>query len=513
MAMTETRPETGATAATASEQAGPSGLEILVGSGDHRTTGVVFIGFSLLFLVISFIVRALVGIDVLTDNGFLGVFGTLSNLSSQVGLVFVGVVPLILGLAIYVVPMQVGSPAIAFPRAVTLSLWTWVLGAGVFITSAALKGGIGGGNDDAARLGNVSLGVLLLALGLGTVAVMTTVVAHRPFGMGLARVPLFSWSMLVGGAVWLLSFGSAFAHIIVGQISQSGAEALATNFSNGIAWLLRAPSVYMIAIPVLGIAGDVVARAANRRLANYFVFQTFIGAFAVLSFGAWVQSPTAVRTAVWTVVALLIGLPVLGLLGGLADTLRRGRVKFDAAVIASLLSLLLLLGAVAAGLLIALDNAGKGELVGFNSAELAAAQAFFAVGAALVGAIAGLFGWSPLILGRPAKKGAATGAVLLTAGGTALMATTALIAGLVQLDGKDTGYQAFGVLGAIGAVVALFGVVATLAATLGAARTGDEEGAEELSGLTLEWAGSAQPLDAPPVQSAFPLLDTAEENA
>ena len=513
MAMTETRPETGAAAATASEQSDPAGLELLVGSGDHRTTGVVFIGFALLFLVISLVVRALVGIDVLTDNGFLGVFGGLSDLTSQVGLVLLGVVPLLLGLAIYVVPLQVGSPAIAFPRAVSLSLWAWVLGSGVFIASAALKGGIGGGDDAAARLGNVSLGLILLALGLATVAVMTTVVAHRPFGMGLAKVPLFSWSMLVGGAIWVLSFGSAFAHVVVGQITHSGAQALATNFSNGLAWLLRAPTVYMIAIPVLGIAGDVVARAANRRLANYFVFQTFIGAFAVLSFGAWVQQPTAVRTAVWTVVALLVGLPVLGLLGGLADSLRHGPVKFDAAVVGSFVSLLLLLGAVAAGLLIALDNAGHGQLVGFNGAALSASQAFFAVGAALVGAIAGLFGWSPLIFGRGEKKGAATGAVLLTAGGAALLATASLVAGLVQLDGKDTGYQAFAVLGAIGAVVALLGVVATLVATLGAARAGDEEGAEELSGLTLEWAGAPRPLDAPPVQSAFPLLDDAEENA
>ena len=117
MAMTETRPETGAAAATATEQSDPAGLELLVGSGDHRTTGVVFIGFALLFLVISLVVRALVGIDVLTHNGFLGVFGGLSDLSSQVGLVFLGVVPLILGLAVYGVPMQVGSPAIAFPRA------------------------------------------------------------------------------------------------------------------------------------------------------------------------------------------------------------------------------------------------------------------------------------------------------------------------------------------------------------------------------------------------------------
>ena len=51
MAMTETRPETGATAATTSEQAGPGGLELLVGTGDHRTTGVVFIGIAVFFLL------------------------------------------------------------------------------------------------------------------------------------------------------------------------------------------------------------------------------------------------------------------------------------------------------------------------------------------------------------------------------------------------------------------------------------------------------------------------------
>ena len=53
----------------------------------------------------------------------------------------------------------------------------------------------------------------------------------------------------------------------------------------------------------------------------------------------------------------------------------------------------------------------------------------------------------------------------------------------------------------------------TLSATLGAARSGAEEGAQELTGLTLEWAGAPRPLDAPPVRSAFPLLDDAEENA
>ncbi|MFM7069349.1 MAG: cbb3-type cytochrome c oxidase subunit I [Actinomycetes bacterium] len=509
--MTETRPDAGAAGGTP-EQAGSGSLERLFGTADHRTLGVVFIGFSLLFLIVMFVGRLLFGIDGATDNGVLSSYAGMTDLSSQVGLVLLGVVPLLIGLAVYVVPLQVGSPSIAFPRAVAFSLWMWVLSSGVFITSVALDGGVGGGDDAASRLGNVSTGALLLSLGLATVAVMTTVVAHRPFGMGLARVPLFAWSMLVAGAVWVVSFGSAFAHVLIGQISHQGAQALAANFSAGLSWLLRAPSVYMVAVPVLGIASDVVARSAGRRLAPYFVFQTSIAAFAVLSFGAWAQVPASSQNIVWTGVALLIGLPVLGLLGGLADALRRGPVKVDAALIGSLLSVLLMLGAVAGGLLIALNNAGHGQLIGLSNASLAASQAFFVVGAALVGAVAGLCGWSPLIFGGVASP-KALGALLVLAGGVALMGTAALVAGLVQIDGADTGAQAFAALGGLGAVLALLGVLGSWVAALGAAKEGTDGESNDLSGLTLEWAGGPRPIDAAPVQSEYPLLDDTEENA
>ena len=40
-------------------------------------------------------------------------------------------------------------------------------------------------------------------LALGSIAVATTVLSHRPLGMGLSSVPLFSWSMLVAAPVWI----------------------------------------------------------------------------------------------------------------------------------------------------------------------------------------------------------------------------------------------------------------------------------------------------------------------
>jgi heme/copper-type cytochrome/quinol oxidase subunit 1 len=517
MALTETRPQTEGTPDGSPDRPVPGPLERLIGSGDHTSIGRLFIGFSLILTLLALVTRAVVGADVATDNGFLGGRTTMLGTSSLVALVLIGVVPALLGLAVSVVPLQVGSPAIAFPRAVALSLWTWLVAAGIFITSVAINGGVLGTDTNAAKLGNVSMGAMMVALGLGSVCVATTVVAHRPFGMGLPRVPFFSWSMLVGAVLWILTLASAFAHVIVGQISQADAGGLATNFTQGIGWLTRGPSIYMIAIPVLGIAADVAATASQRRITQYGIVQGIIGAYAVLSFGAWAQLPRSINTVVWTVFALAIAVPVIGLLGALADVLRRGKVQTSPALVLSLLSVLLLLGSVLAGLLQALDLAGKGTLFGFNAAALGAAQSAFVVSAALGGALAGLFHWSPLVWGGPVRSGAgnATAALVFLGGG--LLATGQLVQAVVQLDGKDTAGQLFGGLAALGALLLAVGVLSGFLASLGAARdAADGDGADDdVAGLTLEWAfptpavGGVAP-DLPEVSSPYPLLDARE---
>ena len=200
----------------------------------------------------------------------------------------------------------------------------------------------------------------MASLVLGAVLVATTVVVHRPMGMRLANVPLFSWSMLVGSTIWIATFGSVMAHVLLGQVSHLSAEGLVENFGSGIYWLLRGPAIYMVAIPVLGIAGDVLPAMTGRRLKHYGVFQGLIGAFAVLSFGAWAQLPSSVNTVVWAGFALAVALPILGLLGGLAESLRYGKAKINGALVCSLTSLLLLLGGAIGGVLQAFDTLGHG---------------------------------------------------------------------------------------------------------------------------------------------------------
>ena len=64
-------------------------------------------------------------------------------------------------------------------------------------------------------------------------------------------------------SLWLVTLGSAVAHMFLGEVAKMGPAALATNFSENLIWVFRGPAVFAFAIPVLGIAVDVVASATG----------------------------------------------------------------------------------------------------------------------------------------------------------------------------------------------------------------------------------------------------------
>ncbi len=512
MALTETRPSTDDDAVADGPTTAPSPIEELVGSGDHLTIGRLFIGFSLVFLALASLGLLLGGIDALDSDGLIGLVDSLWN-SALAAMVMMGALPLLLGIAIYIVPLQVGSPAIAFPRAAALSLWGWVISAGIFAVGVALDGGVSGNDLDGARLSNVALGAMMVSLSLGAVCVATTVLSHRPLGMGLSKVPFFSWSMLVAAPVWILTFGSTVAHVFVGQISQADAPALAAGYAAGISWFLRVPAVFMLAIPVLGIAADVVAKNVGRRVAPHGVVQALIGAYAVLSFGAWTQTPRALQTFVWVIWVLLAAVPVVALLGALADCLRHGKPTASAALVGSVLAFLHILGAVLAGALQGLDTSGSGSLFGFDTAALEWSQGFFLMGAAVVGGLAGLAHWSRRLVAAPAPEAQAKGAITAVLAGSGLLASAYLVEGLAGANDQSLTAEVLAALVAVGAVLTLLGALGGLGMVLSAARSGaDNPDPDDDGGLTLEWAPAGVPVagvarDLAYVNSPYPLLD------
>ena len=525
MALTETRPEADRAAGDlAGGSQPPTAIERLIGSGDHLTVGRLYIGFGLFFTALAALGLALSGVDGLSDDGLLGLTPALAS-SSLVALVLMGVLPTLIGLGIYLVPRQVASPAIAFPRAAALSLWSWLIAGAIFLTGVALDGGIGGPDLEGARLSSLSMGAMMISLSLGSVCVATTVLSHRPLGMGLAKVPFFSWSMLVAAPVWILTFGSTVAHVSLAQIAQFDAEGIAVGFDTGIAWFLRVPSIYMIAVPVLGIAADVVAASSRRRIRAYGPVQGLIAAYAIASFGAWTQTSRALQTVVFALAAVLAAVPMLALLGALGDTLRRGRVALSTALLGSLLAPLLILGAALAGALQAIDYAGSGTIWDLQPAMITGSQTVFLVGAAACGAIAGLAHWSRRLWSAPAPEGPGRGGVAAVFLGAGLVATIHLLQAFLARGGESgLDPAAFNAIVAVGALVLAVGVLSGLAMTVGAARIGSEHpDPDDDEAMTLEWyppgpvVAGAEFVDLEVVRSPYPLADlrgdTDEEDA
>jgi hypothetical protein len=147
------------------------GLYRLVASNDHKMVGRLWIGASLLFLVATTILgvvsslerTSLDGIDIFGDVPTYFQAWTLFRTAS----IFMVAIPLFIGIATVVTPLQVGSPSIAFPRLAAASFWTWLVVSGIHIASFLADGGLGptaGTNSEGTLLSIISLGFMIVAL-------------------------------------------------------------------------------------------------------------------------------------------------------------------------------------------------------------------------------------------------------------------------------------------------------------------------------------------------------------
>jgi heme/copper-type cytochrome/quinol oxidase subunit 1 len=509
----------------------PTGLAAVVGSGDPRTVGKLFVGTSLLFLLMAGVVAVLVGFERVDLSGFevldSDVVRQVFTLQS-IAAVFLGILPLLIGLATAVVPLQVGASTVAFPRASAAAYWTFLASGGVVLAAYALDGGPFGNDGEAVALFVAAFIALLVALAVATVSVVTTVLTLRAPGMSLRRAPLFSWSMVVGGTVWLLTLPVLAAVMLLvyvdlryGQQFLGGSDGV----YDRIAWSFWQPTLYVFAVPALGIIADVVPVFARRRHHRHTTAMALIGLFGALAFGAWAQigfsvdgqsDPTDwLYDGVWIAVGFLAVVAVVGLLGLWAATLGRGQVRLGTPLILALFAGLLIGGGVAAGAVTVIEEANV------LTTTWASGQEILMVLGTLVAAAAGLAFWAPKIYGKLLPDGLVRlGATLLTIG-AGVAAVAYGIAGLydqprsiaASLDGVseiDT-VETLNLVAAVGLLVAVAGALAVVGALL-APKRGRAVADDPWEGHTLEWATTSPPpvgnfATVPEVTSEAPLYD------
>lgn len=526
MSMTETRPETEIAAPVQVDDSPietPKGLAGWLSSTDHKVVGRLWISTSFIFLVVGGVLGSLLGAERL-ESGMeivdLGIFEQIYSLHGEVA-IFLFLVPFFIGLATYLVPLQIGATEIAFPRGASFAYWGYLASGGLLLGSYMADGGLSGSSKVGIDLYLLSMIFLNVTLCVALVVILTTIIAMRTPGMTLLRTPMLSLSFLVGGGLTLLATPVLITRFVDLYVSHHFGGTMASFASPD--WYWTVPQVYVLAIPALGIALEIIPVLAKSRISPYGAGLIFIGLAGVLGFGAFAQVGPVFDDLLYVGMGLAAVLPILGLLGLIGDVMRRGSFSVKAPILLALGSLILFLlsaGAGAASVIEALELRNTVWRVGQMHLVLE--------GAALSAALAAVWFWAPKIWGVTLSDVGGKIVFLLTFSGSLLLAAPDLINGLVEDQGiaaiefdPDTSVAALNKIGSGGGVLLLLGVVVAIGAILSsiAKRKSSPVSNDPWGGFTLEWSTASPPppanFDAPIalVTSPTPVLDSRSDGS
>src|SRR5919204_6218773 len=287
----------------------PTGLLRWATTVDHKDIGILYLVTTLVFFSLGGIEALLIRVQLaVPGNTFLQADSYNAVFTMHgVTMIFLVVMPLLLGFANYIVPLQIGALDMAFPRLNAMSYWLLLFGGLVLYW-----GFLNGNPPDTGwfsyaplteRPYSMGSSVDFWALGLlitsfGTIAtgvnLLVTIVKLRAPGMGWFQLPVFSWMSLVTAFLILAAIPALTAAQIMLLIDRylgahffdvaAGGDAVLWQH---LFWYFGHPEVYIMALPGFGIISEIVPVFSRKPLFGYGVVVASGIAIAFLSATVW----------------------------------------------------------------------------------------------------------------------------------------------------------------------------------------------------------------------------------
>jgi cytochrome c oxidase subunit 1 len=336
-------------------------LAAWLSSTDHKVIGHMYLITSFFFFLVAGIMAMIMRAQLIRPNQHLVSDQQYNQLFTMHGtiMLLLFATPLFVGFANELVPLQIGSPDVAFPR---LNLFSYYLfafgglillfsflapgGAAAFgwyayspLTSAVYSPGIGG---DMWVMGLVLSGFGTI---LGGVNFVTTIFCMRAPGMTMFRMPIFTWNILLTSMLVLMAFPVLAAALLVLEIDRKlGAQVF--DSANGGAilwqhlfWFFGHPEVYIVALPFFGIITEVLPVFSRKPL---FGYKSLVGAtiaIAGLSMTVWAHhmfTTGAVLLPFFSFMTFLIAVPTGVKFFNWVGTIWRGQLTFESSMLFAL---------------------------------------------------------------------------------------------------------------------------------------------------------------------------------
>jgi cytochrome c oxidase subunit 1 len=519
----------------------PGGAITWLTTTNHKRIGILYMITTFVFFLVAG-VFALVMRAELTAPGLQFVDAQLYNELFTIhgtAMIFLFVAPFGIGLANYLLPLQVGAPDMAFPRMNALSYWLFLSGGLlIFAGFATATGAADAGWTSYVPLAEARyvpgpgldlwiVGLLLTSASsiMGAINFLATAILLRAPGMTMWRVPLFTWTVMVNSLLILVSFpplATAFTMLFVdrrlGGVFFDPAAGGSPVLYQHLFWFLGHPEVYIMILPFFGVISEIVPVFSRKPLFGYTGLVLATLAIAGLSMGVWAHhmfTTGAVSNPFFSGMSFLIAVPTGIKFFNWIGTMWRGKLSFPAPMLFAIGFLLnFLLGGIT-GVMVASPP------IDFHVQDTHFVVAHFhytIMGGSVFAIFAAIHFWWPKFTGYRLRAGLGVATFWLTFAGFNLTFMPLHFLGLEGMPRRiadylpSDGWTGLNVLATIGSGLLGVGVVVFLANLALSRRRREPAGGDPWSANSLEWTTTSPPPEhnferLPEIRSERPAFD------
>ena len=338
------------------------------------------------------------------------------------------------------IPFQVGARDMASGFLNMLSYWFFfasctVMTASLFVEMGPASGGWTiypplsalpqaiPGSGLGMTLWLVSMVLFIGSALLGGINYVVTIINLRTKGMSMTRLPLTIWAFLITAILGILSFPVLFAAALLLLFDRSFGTSfyLSDIFINGaplhysggspilfqhLFWFLGHPEVYIVLLPALGLASEVISTQSRKPIFGYKAMIGSMLVIAFLSFVVWghhmfITGMNPFLGSVFVFTTLLVAIPSAVKVFNYLATLWKANIVLSPAML------------FAVGLVSFFISGGlTGIILGDSALDINLHDTYFVVAhfhivmgsSAIFGMFAGIYHWFPRMFGRMMDK-------------------------------------------------------------------------------------------------------------
>ena len=334
---------------------GPKGLLRWLLTTNHKEIGTLYLIFSLSMFFIGGIFALVVRAELFQPGLQLVQPEFFNQMTTMHGLIMVfgAVMPGFVGLANWMIPLQIGAPDMALPRLNNFSFWLLPVAFTLLLSTLLMPGG--GPNFGwtfyaplSTTYAPPSTTFFILALHmagissiLGAINIIATILNLRAPGMRMMDMPLFVWTWLIT-AFLLIAVMPVLAGVITMMLLDINFGTSFFNAAGGgdpvmfqhIFWFFGHPEVYIMILPAFGIVSAIIPTFARKRLFGYASMVYATSSIAILSFLVWAHHMFAVGLPLvaelfFMYTTMLIAVPTGVKVFNWIATLFQGSISFE----------------------------------------------------------------------------------------------------------------------------------------------------------------------------------------